>query len=179
MRHVSAHQEAGFVIASTLTDNNARSVVQQELAYFKERQQHFEWKVYSYDQPAHLKELLQEEGFTLEGEEAVLVTELHQNHPLLKVTRTHKVKEITDDKGIKEITQLEGKIWSDDKVELGNRLCRDKQQYPDKLYLYGVYEDYQLVSAAWMYIEPNTSFVSLWGDSTLVDYRGKGIIHSC
>ncbi|WP_229704130.1 hypothetical protein [Lysinibacillus alkalisoli] len=29
------------------------------------------------------------------------------------------------------------------------------------------------MSAAWMYIEPNTSFVSLWGDSTLVDYRGK------
>lgn len=79
MRHVSAHQEAGFVIASTLTDNNARSIVQQGLAYFKERQQHFEWKVYSYDPPAHLKELLQEEGFTLEGEEAVLVTELHQN----------------------------------------------------------------------------------------------------
>ena len=84
------------------------------------------------------------------------------------------LKEIADEKGIRELISLIDIIWEESHEELGNRLWRDKQGDPDSLYLYGIYDNDQLVSAAWVYFEKNSSFASLWGGSTLPDYRGKG-----
>ncbi|MFG6149265.1 GNAT family N-acetyltransferase [Halobacillus sp. B23F22_1] len=59
-----------------------------------------------------------------------------------------------------------------------DRLWRDKQDDPDSLFLYGVYEEGRLVSGAWMYVEKGTSFASFWGGATLPEYRGKGFYSS-
>ncbi|AIF43044.1 GNAT family N-acetyltransferase [Virgibacillus sp. SK37] len=178
VRHVSQFDEKGFIIASTLNDDNARDVVRQELSYFQELGQEFEWKVYSYDQPINLLEILREEGFIIGGTEALMVMKLDEDHPLLHDIPDIKVKEITDYQGIKDIISLEDFIWKETHTELGERLWRDKQNYPESLYLYGVYEADKLVSGAWMYLENGSSFASLWGGSTLPEYRGKGYYHA-
>src|SRR3954468_18934061 len=69
VRHVSLHGEMGFIISSNVDEENARQVIQEELEYFNELGVGFEWKVYSYDKPDHLKELLEQEQFFIEPEE--------------------------------------------------------------------------------------------------------------
>lgn len=174
VRHLSKFGESGFILASNINSDNATAVIKKEVSYFKKLQQDFEWKVYSYDKPEHLKDLLEQEGFTDGEPEALMVMKLTDGHPLLLNNQLHLVKEITDEQGIQDIVNLEDTIWNESHAELGKRLWRDKQSNPDRLYLYGIYEGTQLVSAAWMYLEVNSSFASLWGGSTKPSFRGKG-----
>ena len=174
VRHISKFGEKGFIIASNVNEDNAREVIRKELNYFSNLKQEFEWKVYSYDKPDRLKDMLAEEGFKIDPPEALMVMKLDASHALLSKSPFFGVKEITDEKGIQDIVALEDTIWNESHAELGQQLWRDKQNHPDSLYIYGIYEDDQLVSAAWMYLETNSSFASLWGGSTLPLFRGKG-----
>lgn len=174
VRHLSKGGEKNFIIASSLSEENAQENIKKEIDYFRNREQDFEWKVYSYDQPPHLKEMLEEEDFTIDDPEALMVMKLDDEHPLLHHSRYEDLTEITDEKGIQDIIALEDSIWNESHAELGMRLLRDKQSNPESLFLYGIYEENKLVSAAWMYIEDHSSFTSLWGGSTLPAYRGKG-----
>lgn len=174
VRHISQFGEKGFIISSNVNEGNVREIIKNELNYFSNFEQDFEWKVYSYDKPDSLKDILKQEGFTIDDPEALMVMKLDNQHPLLNNDQHFELKEITDEQGIQDIIVLEDAIWNVPHAELGERLWRDKQNDPDSLYLYGIYEDGQLVSAAWMYLEKNSSFASLWGGSTLPLSRGKG-----
>ena len=173
MRHISEFGEKGYITSSNLNEGNAREIIKNELNYFSNRGQGFEWKVYSYDKPDSLKEILEQEGFTIDYPEALMVMKLADTHPLLANSELFDVKE-TDEQGIQDIVALEDTIWNESHAELGERLWRDKQSNPDSLFLYGIYEDSLLVSAAWMYLESNSYFASLWGGSTLPSFRARG-----
>ena len=178
VRHVSMHGERGFIISSNVNEENARRIIQEEQNYFNNLGVGFEWKVYSYDKPEHLKEILEEENFIIEPQEALMVMEVNNMPAHAHRDELTSIKEIVDEKGIREIVALIDIIWEESHEELGNRLWRDKQNDPESLYLYGIYDKDQLVSAAWIYFEKNSSFASLWGGSTLPDYRGKGFYTS-
>ncbi|WP_252503022.1 GNAT family N-acetyltransferase [Sporosarcina sp. Marseille-Q4943] len=178
IRHVSLHGERGFIIDSRVNEENASEVIQEEMNYFNRLGVGFEWKVYSYDRPNDLKELLGQAGFTIEPQESLMVMDINDAHSLRHRKQQTYVNEIVDQKGIREMISLIDIIWEDSHEELGNRLWRDKQNDPDSLYLYGIYDDDRLVSAAWICFEKNSSFASLWGGSTLPEYRGKGFYTS-
>nr|WP_245345346.1 GNAT family N-acetyltransferase [Halobacillus andaensis] len=178
IRHVSKFNEDGFISASNVNEQNAEQIIQEELNYFINLGQRFEWKVYSYDQPPYLIDLLKEQGFTIEDREALMVMEIDQDHPFLEEITPALLKEITDEAGIKEMISLIESIWEGSFSMLGERLWRDKQDDPDSLFLYGVYEDGRLVSGAWMYVEKGTSFASFWGGATRPESRGKGFYSS-
>ncbi|MGP4062829.1 GNAT family N-acetyltransferase [Halobacillus sp. H74] len=172
VRHVSEYEDGGFILASHLNEKNAREVILSELEYFKEIGQSFEWKLYSYDRPEELKDLLLEAGFEEEEEEALMVMELSSG--LLHSPPFSQVVEIQSEAGVEDIIFLMNDIWGEDHSELGKRLWRDKQYHPESLYLYGVYDKGELVSGAWMYFERESCFASLWGGATRPAYRGKG-----
>lgn len=172
VRHISLHDdENGFVIYSTIPSENASEIIRNEKRRFAEVNQNFEWKVYSYDEPSNLVSLLEGEGFKADEKEALMVIDLDEDHFLLK-RDTSSVREITDYNGIAEIMKLEKTIWNESFDDLGERLWRDLNR-TDCLTIYGSYEGETLVSAAWMYLE-GESFSSLWGGSTLPEYRKKG-----
>lgn len=148
VRHISQFGEKGFIISSNVNEGNVREIIKNELNYFSNFEQDFEWKVYSYDKPDSLKDILKQEGFTIDNPEALMVMKLDNQHPLLNHDQHFDIKEITDEQGIQDIIVLEDTIWNVSHAELGERLWRDKQNNPDSLYLYGIYEDGLLVSAA-------------------------------
>ncbi|MCI0184377.1 GNAT family N-acetyltransferase [Sulfoacidibacillus ferrooxidans] len=174
VRYVSQTGDKGYIMWSSVNSSNALQVIRKELAYFSHRHQKFEWKVYDYDQPHDLIDLLKEEGFSVDDPEAVMVVELDATHPLIQDETHITVCEIIDQKGIQEIIDLEESVWNMSFTELREKLIHDKKRDTESLSLYGVYESNQLISGAWMYIEPNTQFVSLWGGSTLPSFRKKG-----
>ncbi|WP_270180922.1 GNAT family N-acetyltransferase [Alkalihalobacillus sp. CinArs1] len=172
IRHVSVHQdEHGFIIFSNLTNADAKKVITGEKDRFATLKQEFEWKVYSYDEPSNLVDLLEDEGFKKGEKEALMVIPLSDDHFLLSHDTSH-VKEITDLEGINAIMKLEESIWNHSFASLGERLWRDFRN-TNSLSLYGIYEAGELVSAAWMYLE-GENFASMWGGSTLPQHRKKG-----
>lgn len=171
VRYVSLWGEKGYVLWSNLGRASALEVIQDEVAYFKALRQPFEWKVFDYDTPAHLPDLLVHAGFQADEPEFVMV-----KSGTVAKTSGHLpiVTEITTVEGIGDIIRLEQAIWNQEFDDLKVRLTRDQDQRPDQVCLYGVYRDRQLVSAAWMYLEPGSSFATLWGGSTLPAFRGQG-----
>lgn len=172
VRYVSLQQNKGFVLWSNLADDNAFGVIHDEIAYFQELGQSFEWKLYDYDQPGNLNDILEQSGFRADEPEAVLGMDWRTvaESPCSGPT----AREISDAAEIRDIIRLEEAVWSRSFADLEAKLLRDKKGAPEDLFLYGVYDGGQLVSAAWMYLEPDSLFASLWGGSTLPNYRGLG-----
>jgi hypothetical protein len=178
VRHISLYDNNNFVIYSELNEENAERVINKELGYFQSLNKAFEWKLYDYDQPMNLKELLQNKGFTIEAPEALLVLDIKEQNDLINLEIPSCIRPITTDEGIDEIINLENEVWDISHENLGDRLKRDLKNDSEHLHIYGVYMDGKVVSAAWMYLHSGTSFGSLWGGSTLPEYRNRGLYTS-
>lgn len=171
VRYVSLWGEKGYVLWSNPGETSVRRIIQDEIAYFAVMRQPFEWKVFDYDTPSHFPDFLVQEGFQADEPESVMV----KSGSVAKTSgHLPMVIEITTVDGIGDIIKLEQAIWNQDFDDLKVRLIRDKDQWPDRMFLYGVYLDQQLVSAAWMYLEAGSSFATFWGGSTLPALRGRG-----
>ncbi|UTR09847.1 GNAT family N-acetyltransferase [Evansella sp. LMS18] len=174
IRHISRHGEKGYIIYSSLPERQAQQIIQEEKRYFADRGMEFEWKVHSYDQPSNLKEILQREGFSIDEKEALMIIDSKEKELYFTEEPQINVRELTDEKGIRDLVRLEEDIWKENYTDLADRLWKDKLTSPESLFLYGIYNGDRLVSGAWMYIETGSSFASFWGGSTLPEYRGKG-----
>jgi len=85
IRHVALKHGEGMVLYSHLTAENADRVIAEQIAYFQQLGQDFEWKTYDYDTPGDLKDRLSVHGFEAEvpRSRSVLVEALdHRGEPL-------------------------------------------------------------------------------------------------
>lgn len=178
IRQVSLTGGEGYVTYSALTNETVQHAINEQLSYFEQLDQRFEWKLYDYDQPANLKDKLLEHGFTIGDPEGLLVMQLTEGDFMLSCEIPSSIIRITDEAGINDIVLLEEEIWGESHRELGEELIRNLKNDPDSLFIYAAYEDGKAVSAAWMYLHNGTSFGSLWGGSTLSAYRNKGLYTS-
>lgn len=175
IRQVSLTDHDGYISYSELDHETADEVIREQVAYFQELGQQFEWKVYDYDQPENLKEKLQALGFKVDDPEALMIIQLRHDHPLLCLTVPTNIHRITDDAGIDDIISLEEEIYGQSYSGLGASLKRDQRNDPENLLIYAFYDKGRAVSAAWMYLHKGTSFGSLWGGTSLPEYRQKGL----
>ncbi|WHY01187.1 N-acetyltransferase [Neobacillus sp. DY30] len=178
IRKVSLSNEPGFISYSEMDESNADKVIEEQITYYRNLKQQFEWKVFDYDQPSDLKERLRKKGFTLEESEALMISDLTETNQLLETRILPEVKRLTTEQNIWDIIKLEEEVWNVNYQELGQRLVRDFNDSSAHLSLYGAYVDGKIVSAAWMYLHTGTPFASLWGGSTLADYRTRGLYSS-
>lgn len=176
VRHLSLiDDEPCFVIHSTLTEANADRVIQEQIAYFAEQGRSFEWKVFDYDIPRDLAARLAAHGFEIEDPEAILVLDLADASPALTRPLTHDVRRILQPQGVQDLSAVERAVWGHERPGLDQRLTHDLIHYPDLIAIYVAYVDDRPVAGAWIYFDPGSRFASLWGGSTLAEFRGRGV----
>lgn len=178
IRQISLNGENGFIIYSELEEDQLDACIQEQLAYYKQLGQTFEWKVYDYDRPAGLRNRLEVHGFEIGEPEALLIMQLQPGSAILERAIPSDLIRITDAAGVDDLIALEDEIWGESHAELGQRLKDDLLNDPDHLLIYAHYEGGRAVCASWMYLHKGTSFGSLWGGSTLPEYRGRGLYTS-
>lgn len=178
IRQFSSTNEPGFVIYSEMNETNADTVIDEQIAFFSQLKQSFEWKVFDYDQPIGIVEKLRSRGFSIDDQEALMVFDLTESEHLLHIPVQPEIKQITNEQGILDIIRLEDEVWGTSHQELGERLLKDLQNDSVHLSVYAAYVDGKAVSAAWMYLHKGTPFASLWGGSTLLEFRKKGFYSS-
>ncbi len=174
IRHVSLVGDDGFVIYSRLDENSVEEAISAQIARFQSIPQDFEWKTYDYDLPSDLVERLRRRGFEIRDPEALLVLDLATEPEVLHRPVPSSVVRLTDPAGIDAVVALVSKVWNEDHHPLGEFLKRDLQQHPELHSMYVSYEGGQLVSAAWTYFQPGSRSASLYGGSTLPEYRHQG-----
>jgi GNAT superfamily N-acetyltransferase len=176
VRHVeTAPNGEGVVTYSQLTAANADAVIREQVRYFESIGQNFEWKLYDYDQPADLKERLGARGFTVEEAESIMVLDLQNAPQMLWQPVRLDVRRITDPEKLTDLLAVQEQVWEEDMSSLGDFLGEALSQYPDQMSVYIAYVDEQPASAAWIYFPQGSQFASLWGGSTLSQYRKRGL----
>lgn len=175
VRQVNLSPGDGMVIYSCLEPEAVEAALSEQIAYFEEIGQGFEWKVYSHDSPLDLKDRLGARGFEVGEDEAILVLDLANVPAVLLEPVTADLRRITDPEQIGSVIAVQNMVWQTDFSWLGQRLTTNLRDRPDFLSVYAAYVDNQPVAAAWTNFPPESQFASLWGGSTLAGYRRRGL----
>lgn len=178
VRLIDLAGEQGVVIFSALDEATADGAIAAEKGYFERLGQDLEWKLYSHDRPADLRERLAVQGFEIDEAEAIMVLDLEGAPESLFDPGPHHVQRIHDPALLPAV--LGAKAEASDGIQpwLLDSLARELQEEPDQISVYGVQVDGQWVSSAWVRFPVGSQFASLWGGSTLPAYRRRGIYGS-
>jgi GNAT superfamily N-acetyltransferase len=191
--------ERGFVTYQTLAGLSAPDVdalIARQRDFFAVRGQAVEWKLHGHDEPADLASRLVAAGFVPEEQETVVIG---LAAPLAASTfggadqRINcdpagvRLREVTERADLDRIAAMEEAVWSEDKSHQAPALAAELAADPDGITIV-VAEALDLVgadgagdgpgavvSAGWVRYVHGTAFATLWGGSTLAQWRRRGI----
>ncbi|UTV29034.1 GNAT family N-acetyltransferase [Photobacterium atrarenae] len=172
VKFISQHGPGSFVSFHCFSADEANERVANEIAAFSRLGQPFEWKTYSTDHPADLGATLLAHGFTREASESFMVLSLETVEASQPVPDC--VVEVSNIDGIRDAIQVQEQVWGGDLSHQLSHLIQAKQQTPDDITIYVVYEQSRPVSSAWIVYRDESPFASIWGGSTLAAFRGRG-----
>lgn len=173
--------KAGFIIYSHLTESDAQPTIAREIDYFKDLGYDFEWKYFDYDTPDNLPELLEAGGLEKAEEEAVMVLPIADAPSKLLQTPQHDIRKVTTKEMFLEMDEVYYEVWKDDPFsdatphKMSEWLLPRYENDPDNLSIYLAYVDGKAVSYGRVEYMPDNPFASIWGGSTLAEYRRRGI----
>lgn len=176
VRHIdTSGTMEGSVIYSRLDETNAEGVIREQVSYFENIGQNFEWKIYDYDSPPDLKDRLESFGFHVEEAEAIMVLDLESAPEFLWQPVVQNVKRITDPEKLSDVLTVQQQVWNKDFSWLKEYLEGALRKYPDQMNVYVAYVYRQPASTAWTYFPKHSQFASLWGGSTISKFRRHGL----
>jgi len=166
-----------FVSWSQLDPHTADAVIDREIAWHKSLGVSFEWKVYSHDRPADLKDRLATRGFHIGQLESVMILDAADAHAIqppvgsgsIQVDQVQSAKHLTDFKQIAEHTF--GGDWSFTTGQLAAALQNNDPAH--RGYIASL--DGQPAAIGRLYVHPQSHFAGLYGGATLPEFRGKGL----
>jgi GNAT superfamily N-acetyltransferase len=175
VRMIDPGGQYSYISFSSLSSGDADVTIADEIEYFEGLGQAFEWKLYSHDRPGDLKERLAARGFSIGKDESVMVQELARLQEGPRRGTEHDIRRINDPSLISDVIEVHAKVWDDDPKSYLPRIGSLVRDSPDYISLYVAYMGDMPVCAGWIYFPPDSPFASLWGGSTLSEYRGRGI----
>lgn len=166
-----------FVSFTFADETRLETVVDREVAYFAPMNQPLTWKVYDHDQLPHLGRALSSNGFVEDEEPAgVMVFDLNQAPASSFEAGEADIRRITDREGLRDIVHVLDGVYGGHNDWVYERMGAHLD-IPGYLSAYAAYLDGKPASAAWTYF-PGRNFATLFGGSTLAEYRNRGLYTS-
>ena len=157
------------------------ALIARQREYFAAKGQPVEWKTRGHDLPADLTERLTVAGFVPEeretvviGESADIVERLAGRDSIEGVT----IRRTEDKADFERIAAMESTVWGADQSYRGAALEAEVTATPDGITVVvaeTTASPSTVVSAGWIRYVDGTDFATLWGGSTLPEWRGRGI----
>jgi len=175
------HEWGCFVIWSGLDSSDADAVIAEQVEFFGGLGRKFEWKWYGYDQPGDLPARLEQAGLVAGDDESLIVGEVNtvvdrcSGAPVADGVTLRHVRLDDLDTDFAGIVALNQKVWGEDLGWLMAELREELLTAPDDLRIHVAEVADEIVCAAWVRFHADTEFASLWGGSTLPEWRRKGI----
>jgi GNAT superfamily N-acetyltransferase len=174
----------GGVFWCDLDESNADAAIAAAVEHFRPFGREFEWKHYGYDEPRDLTDRLAAAGLAPDEEEALVVGEVAVVRERLasapdpvgitiRRLRTDADGGAADWQGINDLGRA---VWDEDTTDMNRTVAAAIAADPQATSMWlAVAEDGTVVCAARANFHEGTDFASLWGGSTLEEYRGRGI----
>lgn len=154
------------------------ALIEREIRAFDGRVERFEWKYHAHDLPADLPDRLLDHGFVPEDLETIEVGRVEQMAVPPAPPDGVALREVTDLADLARIEQLEATVWNEDYSGFAADLAAEVQADPTAITIVVAEAEDTVVSAGWLRYERGTEFATMWGGSTLVEWRGRGIYRS-
>ena len=149
-------------------------LIARQTARFAERNEPFEWKFHSHDRPPFLEERLRVAGFEAEDLETVVIAEVAAL-PEVPAPAGADVRQVNERADFERIAELERAVWGHDDDWYADAFEQELAGDPDGLAIFVAEAGDRVVSAGWVRFPSCTEFATLWGGSTLPEWRGRGI----
>jgi len=173
VRQLGNNGREGMVYYSCFPPEKLLEGIKEQIVYFTDHQQDFEWKVFEHDQPKNLKECLIKYGFMAEAPEAFLVLDLENIPRDFKKNEKIKIKRLKTLEEIKDYEKVSAAIWGEKHQD---SLRKEFKDHPEKVSLYVAYIDNEPVSISRLcFDDEQPNFAGFFGGSTLPQFRGQGI----
>lgn len=163
------------VVWSDLDASSADAVIAGEIERFA-GQGEWEWKLYSYDHPPDLAERLLAAGFEAEDAETLLVAtvaDLPLESALPDGVELHPVM---DDVGVEAFLEVHAAVFGGYRGALGTALREDLRA--GKVAAVVAWAGDRPISSGRIEFNEGTDFASLYGGSTVINSRRRGIFRA-
>lgn len=168
----------GGVTWSDLDASTADAVIAAQVDRFARLARPWEWKHYSYDQPADLPGRLVAAGLTAEPAETLLVAEIADLDVAVPPPVGVQLRPVVDEWGIEAFVRLHTDVFGGDHSAIGEMLLASlSQKLPAHLAVIA-WSEGAAVCAGRVELQPGTDFASIWGGGTLPEWRGRGVFRS-
>jgi GNAT superfamily N-acetyltransferase len=134
-----------------------------------------EWKYYAHDLPVDLPDRLLAAGFRPDPHEMVLIGDVTELATEPKLPAGVRLREVTSRTDLERIQVMQETVWGHSHAWLPDALTGDIESIDDPSRVVVAEADDQVVCASWVRFHTGTEFASLWGGSTLPEWRGRGI----
>ncbi|MEU2611223.1 GNAT family N-acetyltransferase [Micromonospora sp. NPDC007271] len=152
------------------------ALIARQVEFFRARGESVEWKLNGHDEPADLGERLRAAGFVPEEQETVVVGPVAALAAAVPVLPEGvRLREVTAREDLERIRAMEEAVWHEDRSHLVTGLAREIEADPQSITIVVAEAGDTVVSAGWVRYQRGTGFASLWGGSTLAEWRKKGI----
>ncbi|WP_432989110.1 GNAT family N-acetyltransferase [Dactylosporangium sp. CA-233914] len=150
------------------------ALVGRTIEFFADQGLPFEWKTYGHDRP-DLPGRLAATGFAPGPEETVVIGPAADLVDAGVAPGGIRIRATTAPDDLRRIADLQSEVWNADWSWLADDLADRIASGPDNIVVLVAEAGSTIVSTAWLVILPGTEFASLWGGSTLLGLRGRGI----
>lgn len=166
---------------SDLDEDTANDAIAEQVSYFAGLGRRFEWKTYGHDRPGDLGTRLHAAGLQAEDEEALVIGAVEEVAAATAGTAPPPgvtVRCLDESDPLDGIAALQSAVAGGDWAWLIAELRQEQQADPMGLAIHVAEAEGQVVCAAWARFHQGTEFASLWGGTTLPEWRRRGIYRS-
>ncbi|HEV7897503.1 MAG TPA: GNAT family N-acetyltransferase [Planosporangium sp.] len=156
----------------------ADTVIAAQISRFARLSRPWEWKHYSYDQPADLPDRLLAAGFTPQPTEALLVAEIADLTLDVPPPPGVDLRAVVDKHGVEALVSVHDEVFGGDYSALGRTLLAGLARQPTAAAAVVAVAGHTPIAAGRVEFHPGTDFASLWGGGTLPAWRGRGAFRS-
>lgn len=171
--------EGGFLTyrdLGGLTGAGLDALIARQRDLFTELGEPVEWKTYGHDEPADLPDRLRAAGFVPEEPETVVIGPVAPLAAALPVLPEGvRLREVTARADLLRIVAMEAEVWGEDRSWMVDGLTREIAADPQAITIVVAEAGDTMVCAGWVRFIAGTAFATLWGGSTLPQWRKRGI----
>ena len=166
------------VLWSDLTEAGADAVIAAQVGRFADVGETWEWKHYSYDQPADLPRRLAEAGLVAEPAETLLVAEITELTLDTSPPAGVRLVPVTDAAGADAVVRVHDEVFGGDHQAIGAAIVAALGQRPEPVQAVVAMAGDTPVSAARVEFPAGSEFAGLWGGGTLPSWRRRGLFRA-
>jgi GNAT superfamily N-acetyltransferase len=166
------------VLWTDLADADADAVIEAQVSRFAELGRPWEWKHYSYDQPADLPGRLRAAGLVPDPAETLLVAEIADLNVNVSPPAGVDLVPVTDAHGASAVVRVHDEVFGGDHATIGSAIMAALESRPRQVEAVVAVAGDTAISAGRVEFPGGSDFAGLWGGGTLPSWRGRGVFRS-